>query len=95
SLSSTSSEFEEDDEEEEKQDENKAGFGFDDSDSYDDGRIVSVYGADEKQSVSPVGENASEDLAVGIWDTRLRHRIPAVIAEWSPGINLSGKSGCI
>ncbi|MCI29142.1 hypothetical protein A2U01_0050351, partial [Trifolium medium] len=26
------------------------------------------------------------DLAVGIWDTRLRRRIPAVIAEWPPSI---------
>ncbi|CAJ2630706.1 unnamed protein product [Trifolium pratense] len=61
------------------------GFGFEDSDSYDDRRIVSVYGDDEKQSVSPAGENSSENLALGIWDTRLRQRIPEAIAEWTPG----------
>jgi hypothetical protein len=62
------------------------GFGFEDSDSYDDGRIVSIYGDDEKQSVSQAGENASENLALGIWDTRLRRRIPAVTAGWVPAI---------
>ncbi|GAU14817.1 hypothetical protein TSUD_50290 [Trifolium subterraneum] len=70
------------------------GFGFDDSDSYDDGRIVSVYGTDEKQSVSPAGENSSENFTLGILDMRLRRRIPAVTAEWAPGIgNVGIESG--
>lgn len=64
------------------------GFGFDDFDS----SVVSVYdGADEKQSVLSSAmmvsaeENASENLALRIWDTRLRRRKPAVVTEWVPG----------
>ena len=64
------------------------GFGFDDFDS----SMVSVYGsADEKQSalssamMVSAEENASENLALRIWDTRLRRRIPAVVTEWVPG----------
>lgn len=64
------------------------GFGFDDFDS----SVVSLYGgADEKQStlssarMVSAGENASENSALMIWDTRLRRRIPAVVTEWVPG----------
>jgi hypothetical protein len=62
------------------------GFGFDDSDFYDDGRIVSVYGDDEKHSVSTAGANASGNLTLGIWDTRLRRRIPTVTMGWASDI---------
>lgn len=63
------------------------GFGFDDYDSSSVGSIVSVYGANKEQRNSPAmvvsaGENASGNVALRIWDTRLRRRIPAVIAEW-------------
>ncbi|XP_028768250.1 uncharacterized protein LOC114725847 [Neltuma alba] len=34
--------------------------------------------------VVSAGESASGNLAVTIWDTRLRRRTPAVIAEWEP-----------
>jgi len=60
------------------------GFGFDDFDS----SIVSVYGsANTLSSAMMVAarENTSENLALKIWDTRLRRRIPAVITEWVPG----------
>ncbi|KAK7280468.1 hypothetical protein RJT34_25532 [Clitoria ternatea] len=30
------------------------------------------------------GENSSRNLAVRVWDMRLRRRIPAMIAEWGP-----------
>lgn len=64
------------------------GFGFDHSCS-SEGGVVSVYG--EEQSASPAvvvsaGESASGNLALRIWDTRLRRRIPAVIAEWGPTV---------
>lgn len=73
------------------------GFGFDDTDSSDDGNVVSVYGSNEEQNTSPAvmvssGENASGNLALRIWDSRLRRRIPAVIAEWGP--NLEGAAEC-
>lgn len=71
------------------------GFGFDDTGSSDDENVVSVYGGNEEQNTSPAmmvsgGENASGNLALRIWDSRLRRRIPAVIAEWGPGFGRSG-----
>ncbi|KAK7343406.1 hypothetical protein VNO77_12119 [Canavalia gladiata] len=40
-------------------------------------------------------ENASGNLALRVWDTRLRQRIPAVIADWGPsrGKTLGVESG--
>ena len=36
--------------------------------------------------VVSAGESASGNLAVRIWDRRLRRRMPAVIAEWGPTV---------
>ncbi|XP_027364791.1 uncharacterized protein LOC113871900 [Abrus precatorius] len=76
------------------------GFGFDYSDSSSDESVVSIYGVNEEHGLQPVptrkpptpavvvsaGENASGNLALRVWDTRLRRRIPAVIAEWGPSV---------
>lgn len=68
------------------------GLGFDNFCSSSGGSVVSVYGDNELHGgaspamVVSAGENASGNLAVGVWDTRLRHRIPAVMAEWGPSI---------
>ncbi|CAL5210038.1 unnamed protein product [Lathyrus oleraceus] len=68
------------------------GFGLDDCDSSYDGGIVAAYSADEKLSASSSevtdssGENSSGNMALRIWDTRVRRRIPAMIGEWVPGI---------
>ncbi|KAL5070560.1 hypothetical protein RYX36_021447 [Vicia faba] len=60
------------------------GLGLDDSDSSYYGSIVEAYGTDEKLRAP------SE-----VWDTRVRRRIPTMIADWAPGIgktveNVSG-----
>ncbi|KAF7827809.1 putative transmembrane protein [Senna tora] len=68
------------------------GFGldFDDSD-YFTSSSSAISGLEPQisplSSLSPAvvvtaGENASGNLAVTVWDTRLRRRTPAVIAEW-------------
>ncbi|XP_061339470.1 uncharacterized protein LOC133286129 [Gastrolobium bilobum] len=36
--------------------------------------------------VVSAGENSSGNLALSIWDTRLRRRIPAMLAEWGPSL---------
>lgn len=64
------------------------GFGFDHS---SDGSIVSVYDGDYGHHHDPAvvvstGESASGNLAVNVWDSRLRRRIPAVMAEWGPSL---------
>ncbi|KAG4984550.1 hypothetical protein AAZX31_10G259600 [Glycine max] len=66
------------------------GFGFEhvDDRSSDGSRIVSVYDGElpDPAVVVSAGENASGNLAVTIWDTRLRRRIPAMMAEWGPSL---------
>ncbi|KAK7390872.1 hypothetical protein VNO78_19029 [Psophocarpus tetragonolobus] len=63
------------------------GLGLDYSSS--DGSVVSVYHGERELRPDPpvlvsAGENASGNLAVRIWDARLRRRILVVIAEWGP-----------
>ncbi|CAK8574065.1 unnamed protein product [Lathyrus sativus] len=71
------------------------GFGLDDCDSSYDGGIVAAYGAEEKlnaassEIMDSAVANASRNLALSIWDTRVRRRIPAIIGEWAPGIGKS------
>jgi len=70
------------------------GFGFDHFDrscSSSGESVVSVY--DGEHGLRPnqavlvcAGENAAGKLAVGVWDARLRRRIPAVMAEWGPSL---------
>ncbi|CAJ1932407.1 unnamed protein product [Sphenostylis stenocarpa] len=66
------------------------GFGLGlDFDDYEDG-VVSTYDpASSTASPSVVvsaGEGAWGNLAVEIWDTRLRRRKPTVVAEWGPTV---------
>ncbi|TKY50843.1 hypothetical protein E2542_SST22349 [Spatholobus suberectus] len=102
SSSPSTSEFEEDDEEDPTDIANSKsvvklwdtiGFAFDHSCSSSDGSVVSVYGDNDEHRLCPTpavvvsaGENASGNLAMRVWDTRLRRRIPAVTAEWGPSL---------
>ncbi|WVZ09538.1 hypothetical protein V8G54_014068 [Vigna mungo] len=66
------------------------GFGLGlDFDDYEDG-VVSTYDP-ASSTASPAvmvsaGEGACGNLAVEIWDTRLRRRKPTVVAEWGPTV---------
>ena len=82
------------------------GFGLGlDFDDYEDG-VVSGYDIREEPSVPAVsaaspavvvsaGEGARGNLAVKIWDTRLRRWKPTVVAEWGPSVgkNVRVESG--
>ncbi|RDX57724.1 hypothetical protein CR513_63012, partial [Mucuna pruriens] len=74
------------------------GFGLGlDFDDYEDG-VVSAYEscsgkppAPSSSTASPAvvvsaGEGACGNLALEIWDTRLRRRKPTVVAEWGPTV---------
>ncbi|KAL9325009.1 hypothetical protein ACSQ67_005654 [Phaseolus vulgaris] len=66
------------------------GFGLGlDFDDYEDG-VVSTYDP-ANSTASPAvlvsaGEGACGNLAVEVWDTRLRRRKPSVVAEWGPSM---------
>ncbi|KAK4263808.1 hypothetical protein QN277_029179 [Acacia crassicarpa] len=74
------------------------GLGLDFDDYESSSSSAAVHGAlvsgektsaPAQSSLSPAvvvsaGESASGNLALTIWDTRLRRRTPAVIAEWEP-----------
>ncbi|QCE08615.1 uncharacterized protein LOC114189542 [Vigna unguiculata] len=67
------------------------GLGFDRSCPSSNESVVSVYrgehGLCPNQAVLvSAGENAEGNLAVRVWDARLRRRIPAVMAEWGPSL---------
>ncbi|XP_047164619.1 uncharacterized protein LOC124834062 [Vigna umbellata] len=67
------------------------GLGFDRSCSSSNENVVSVYrgehGLCPNQAVLvSAGENAAGNLAMRVWDARLRRRIPAVMAEWGPSL---------
>lgn len=75
------------------------GFGLGlDFDDYEDGVISSYDVVSNEHGNAPVsyvaspdvvvaaGEGAHGNLAVEIWDTRLRRRKPTVVAEWGPAV---------
>ncbi|XP_058775329.1 uncharacterized protein LOC131649592 [Vicia villosa] len=69
------------------------GFGLGlDFDEYEDGVISSndqnalSTHVDSPAVVVSAGEGARGNLAVEIWDTRLRRRKPSVVAEWGPTV---------
>lgn len=70
------------------------GFGLGlDFDEYEDGVISSTNphapltsAASSPDVIVSAGEGAHGNLAVEIWDTRLRRRKPSVVAEWGPTV---------